>query len=324
LKHLTRHLCGLALAAATILCVTGGSAWAQNTKITVGEIAPIALFWPDFIAQKQGFYAKEGLDANAIFVGSVASAVQQVIGGSVDFAFTTAETAIRAADRGGDVVIIGETVKKWPYSFMAAKDIRKPQDLKGKTCILSTPKQDFFWIWNQWLRDQGMKVEDVDQVFDGATPNRYAALAAGAVQCAALSQPFDFRAIAEGYTQLADISFYGKEYAFVVVAARRSYVQANPQVARSFMRAIANAVDWFYDPANKEQAIGILMEVSKQQRPVIEQTYDYYFTKVKPYSAGAVIPESGMRNLVDTLVDAGEIKPIRDLSRYMDTSYLRK
>jgi NitT/TauT family transport system substrate-binding protein len=309
-----------------VLALAGGAgpATAQKQKVVVGNVAPIALFWPDFIAAKQGFYAREGLEVETIFVGSVSAAVQQTIGGSLDVAFTTAETAIRAIDRGGDVTILGETVKKWPYSFMAAKDIKKPQDLKGKKCILATPKQDFFWIWNQWLRDQGMKPEDVDQVFDGATPNRYAALANNAVQCAILSQPFDFRAIAEGYTQLADIAFYGKEYAFVVIAARRSWAKEHPETTRAFLRAIASAIDWFYDPANKDAAIDILVDVSKQNRALIAQTYDYYFNKIQPYSKGAKIPEAGMRNLVDTLVDAGEIKPVRDLNRYMDPSYLPK
>ena len=94
----------------------------------VGNVAPTALFWPDFIAAKQGFYAREGLAVETIFVGSVSAAVQQTIGGSIDVAFTTAETAIRAIDRGGDVTILGETVKKWPYSFMAAKDIKNGAD----------------------------------------------------------------------------------------------------------------------------------------------------------------------------------------------------
>ncbi len=320
----SRYLVLSCLSLFALAAAVADPALAQKKKVIVGNVAPIALFWPDFIAQKQGFYAKEGLEVETIFVGSVAAAVQQTIGGSIDIAFTTAETAIRANDRGGDVIILGETVFKWPYSFMAAKDVKKPQDLKGKKCILSTPKQDFYWIWNQWLRDQGMKPEDVEQIFDGATPNRYAALANNAVQCAILSQPFDFRAIAEGYTQLADTSFFAKQYAFVVIASRQTWAKNNPETARAFLRAIAAAIDWFYDPANKDAAVTILADVSKQNRPLIEQTYDYYFAKTQPYSRGAKIPEAGMRNLVDTLVDAGEIKSGRDLSRYMDTSYLPK
>ncbi|MFI4987409.1 MAG: ABC transporter substrate-binding protein [Alphaproteobacteria bacterium] len=300
------------------------AAAAELKKVNVGEVAPIALFWPDFVAQKKGFYEKEGLDVDAVFVGSVAGSVQQMMGGALDVVFTTAETAIRAVDKGGDVVILGETVYKWPYSFMAAKDIKTPQDLKGKKVILSTPKQDLAIIWNQWLRDQGMKPEDVDQVFDGATPNRYAALANGAVQAAAVSQPFDFRAIAEGYTQLVDTSFFARQYAFVVAASRRSWATENPETARAFLRAVAAAVDWLYDPANKEAAIDILVGVSKQDRALITKTYDYYFDKVKPYSRGLKIPEEGITNLLATLIEMKEIKPNPDVSHYVDTSYLAK
>lgn len=289
----------------------------QKTKIKVGNVAPIALFWPDFIAQQKGFYTEEDLDVESSFLGSVAGIVQQIIGGSIDVGFTTAETAIRAADKGGDVIVLGETVSKWPYSFMAAKDIKKPQDLKGKKVILSTPKQDLVYLWNDWLRENDMKPSEVDQVFDGATPNRYAALANGAVQVAVVSQPFDFRAIQEGYTQLYDTSFMKKQYSFVVVAARRNWTHDNPKVAAAFMRAIGKAIAWWEDPKNKDEAIDILQKVSKQDRALIIKTYEYYHDKVHPYPKDAQLQAIAFKNLVDVLVDANEIKE-RPISFYTD------
>lgn len=314
-----------AAAAALCLTVTGAvttvPALAQaKKKIVAGQVAPIALFWPDFIAQKKGFYVEEGLDVQSLFVGSVAASVQQTIAGSLDVAFTTAETAIRAADKGAEIVMLGETVAKWPYSFMAAKDVHKAQDLKGKKVILSTPKQDLVFLWNQWLRDNGMKPEDVDQVFDGATPNRYTALVAGAVQVAIVSQPFDFKAISEGYTQLYDTSFMAKPYTFVVIAARKKWVDDNPDAAKGFVRAVAKAIDWWYDPKNKDEAIAILQEVSKQDRALITQTYDYYHEKVKPYPKGAKLAPEGLKNLLDDLTAIGEIKS-RPASFYVDTRF---
>jgi ABC-type nitrate/sulfonate/bicarbonate transport system substrate-binding protein len=314
-----RNLAFVAISLLTVgILATGTGHAQQKIKIKVGQIAPIALFWPDFIAQKKGFYADEGLDVDSNFVGSVAAAVQQTIAGSIDVAFTTAETAIRAADKGGDVIILGETVAKWPYSFMAAKDIKKPQDLKGKTVILSTPKQDIVILWNQWLRDSGMKPGDVDQVFDGATPNRYAALVNGAVQAAAVSQPFDFRAISEGYTQLFDTSFMKKNYSFVVIVARRKWTRDNPKAAHAFVSAIGKAIAWWDDPKNKEEAIDILQQVSKQDRALITQTYNYYHDKVHPYPKGATLQADGFKNLLDTLVETGEIKK-RPAAFYTDT-----
>jgi NitT/TauT family transport system substrate-binding protein len=297
--------------------VTTGMASAQRkTAVTIGQVAPIALFWPDFIAQQKGFYTAEGLDADSIFVGSVAAAAQQTIAGSIDVSFTTAEVAIRAASKGGDIVIIGETVYKWPYSFMAAKDIKKPEDLKGKKVILSTPKQDLTILWEQWLRDNAMAPADVDQVFDGATPNRYAALAKGAVQVAVLSQPFDFRAISEGYTQLFDTSFMKKNYSFVIIAARGKWVNDYPDAARAVVRAVGNAIDWWYDPRNKEEAITILQKVSKQDRALIEQTYNYYHDRVQPYSRGAALGTEGFKNLLDTLATMKDVN-IRPVSFYV-------
>jgi NitT/TauT family transport system substrate-binding protein len=288
--------------------VTGRAAAGRGTPVIIGQVAAIALYWPDFIAQQKGFYAAEGLDAESFFAGSTAATTQELISGAIDIAFATAETAVRAADKGGDIVIIGETVYKWPYSFMAAKDIKKPQDLKGKKVMLSTPQQDLTLLWEDWLRENGMKPSDVDQVFDGATPNRYAALAKGAVQAAVISQPFDFRAISEGYTQLFETAFAKKNYSFKVIAARGRWVQDNPETARAVIRAVARAIDWWYDPTNKEEAIDILQKVSKQDRVLVEKTYIYYHEAVLPYSKGAALHHDGFINLLDKLVSMNAIK----------------
>jgi NitT/TauT family transport system substrate-binding protein len=290
------------------MTATGRAATRQETAVIIGQVTFIAIYWPDFIAQQKGFYAAEGLDVESFFTGSTAAATQQLISGKIDIAFATAETVVRAANKGADIVIIGETVYKWPYSFMAAKDIKKPQDLKGKKVILSTPKQDLTLLWEDWLRENGMEPSDVDQVFDGATPNRYAALAKGAVQAAVVSQPFDFRAISEGYTQLFETAFVKKNYSFKVIAARGKWVHDNPETARAVVRAVARAIDWWYDPRNKEEAIDILQKVSKQDRALVEKTYIYYHEAVLPYSKGAALHHDGFINLLDTLVGMNEIK----------------
>jgi NitT/TauT family transport system substrate-binding protein len=192
-----------ALIAAVFVALAAPAAGQSRKKVRTGEVAPIALFWPGMIAQKQKFYEREGLDVEQNFVGTVGGIVQQVIAGSLDFGFTTAETAIRAVDKGADVVIIGETVIKWPYSIMVQKDINTAADLKGKKVMLPTPRQGFSMIWYRWLKEQGIDPKSMDDVFDGATPNRYAALVNGAVAATTVSQPQDFMALQAGYRQLA-------------------------------------------------------------------------------------------------------------------------
>src|SRR5512135_3430700 len=99
LQHLLRGFAVVLLVAGVALPAAAEQA---RKKVRTGEVAPIALFWPGMVAQKQKFYEREGLDVEQNFVGTVGGIVQQVIAGSLDFGFTTAETAMRAVDKGAD------------------------------------------------------------------------------------------------------------------------------------------------------------------------------------------------------------------------------
>lgn len=287
-------------------------------------VAPIGLFWPNLAAAKRGFFDKEKVTTELLYIGEVAAEVQQVIGGSLDVAYTTCEVAVRAIDKGADISIIGETDRLYPYSIMSSPKIKTMADMKGKTIILAAQKDLLTVAWNKWVHENGGAPQDVDQVYDGATPNRYSALANGAVQAALVSQPFDFRAKAEGYFELVNYSSYLSDYAFVCAAARKDWGKKNPELAKAYMRAMANATAWLYDPANKEDAISVLVESSKQDRALIAQTYDYYFGNIHPFSKGLAIEPAGMKKLMDTLKENGDIKKDLTLEQVIDGSYLPK
>lgn len=320
-KILVRY-CLACLCIAVLLAATSGAPRAAGNKVEVGVVAPIGLFWPNFAAQKRGFFDKENVQTDLIFVGEVAAEVQQVIGGSLDVAYTTCEVAVKAIDKGADIAIVGETVRVYPYSIMSSKNIKSLADLKGKTVILAAQKDLLTAAWDRWVREQGGKPQDVDQIYDGATPNRYSALANGAAAAALVSQPFDFRAKSEGYFELLNYSAYLKDYAFVCAVARKEWGKKNPDLAKSYFRAMSNATAWLYDPANKEDAISVLVETSKQDRALITKSYDYYFGEIHPFSKGLVVEPGGMKKLMDTLKESNDIKSQWTLEQVTDISYL--
>lgn len=312
-------LCALAL-----LGVAPGTVAAESKKVSVGVVAPIGLFWPNFVAQRRGFFQKEGVQTDLNFVGEVAAEVQQVIGGSLDVAYTTCEVAVRAIQKGADVRIVGETVRVYPYSIMSSPNVKTIADMKGKKIILAAKNDLLSAGWQHWVRDQGGDPRDIDEVYDGATPNRYSALANGAVSAALVSQPFDFRAKAEGYFELMNYSTYLNDYAFVCAAARTDWGKQNPELAKAYFRAMANATAWLYDPANKEDAVNVLVEVSKQDRALISKTYDYYFGQIHPFSKGLAVERGGMQKLLDTLKESHDISPDLTYEKVTDSSYLAR
>ena len=291
-------------------------------KINDGQVSRTAPNWPSFIAAEKGFLRRQGVELETSYVGNVANTVQQLVGGSFDVSSSTFDTAIRAIGNGGSAVMIGGLVTKYPYSIMTAPNISTVADLKGKRIILPFPKDLLTIVWNRWVTEKGMKPDDIEQVYAGATPNRLAALSSGTVQAALLTQPFDFRAASEGYRKLIDIGAYGKEYGFLTILARPQWLRDNPDAARGFLRALSDAVDWLYDPANREEAIAILARDTKLDPAIAAQTYDHYVKELQPFSRKLAIPDEIVRATVKTLIEIGDIKPEAAARTYVDLSYL--
>jgi len=314
------------VSAALALLVGSGAALAQTPKkINVGDVAPIAADWPHFVAQEKGLYQREGVDPQVTYVGNVANTVQQMVGGSFDVAVSTFDTAIRAIGNGADAVLIGGVVVKYPYSIMAAANVAKVADLKGKQIILPFQKDLLTIVWNRWVREQGFQPTDIDQVYDGATPNRFAALTGGRVQAALLGQPFDFRAADQGYKTLLDIGAYAKDYGFLTLMARPKWLADNADTARAYLRALSAAVDYIYDTANRDEAIAILAKGTKLDQASATRTYDYLVKDLQPFSRRLAVPQTIVDATVKTLVDLGDIRQaaIAD-KRLVDASYLPK
>jgi NitT/TauT family transport system substrate-binding protein len=315
------------LAAVMLLCgmlnASFADAQAQAVKkISDGQVSKTAPNWPAFIAVDKGFFRREGIELETVYVGNVANTVQQLVAGSFDVASSTFDTAVRAIGNGGNAVMIGGVVTKYPYSIMTVPEVRSAADMKGKRIILPFPKDLLTIVWNRWLTEQGMRPDDVEQTYTGATPNRLAALVSGAVHAALLTQPFDFRAEAQGYRKLIDIGAFGKEYGFLTVLARPQWLRDNPDTARGYLRAMTAAVDWLYDPANRNEAIEILARETKLDPSIAAQTYNHYVGELQPFSRKLAIPDEIIRSTVKTLIELGDIKPEAASARYVDGSYL--
>jgi ABC-type nitrate/sulfonate/bicarbonate transport system substrate-binding protein len=315
------------LAAAMLLCGMMATPLADAEaqalkKISDGQVSKTAPNWPNFIANEKGFFRREGIELETIYVGNVANTVQQLVAGSFDVASSTFDTAVRAIGNGGNAVMIGGAVTKYPYSIMTVPNVASAADMKGKKIILPFAKDLLTIVWNRWLTEEGMRPEDVEQTYTGATPNRLAALVSGAVEAALLTQPFDFRAQAQGYRKLVDIGAFGKEYGFLTVLARPQWLRDNPDTARGYLRALATAVDWLYEPSNRNEAIEILARETKLDPAIATQTYDYYVGDLQPFSRKLAIPDEIIRSTVKTLIELGDIKPDAATAKYVDLSYL--
>ena len=78
-----------------------------------------------------------------------------------DFGYVDVPTMMRAAVKGAPVIAVGVALQTSPMSAMgfAEKNIRKPEDIKGKT-VAVTPGDSMSQIWPLFLKKTGLKESD--------------------------------------------------------------------------------------------------------------------------------------------------------------------
>lgn len=290
--------------------------------LSYGVTGLLATYWPSFVGMNRGFFADQGITLDVLLTESSARAGQTIAGGSVDISNHSPETTILAVEKGADLVIVGEEVARPVYTIIGQPTIPNVAALRGQKVAVSDLKGGATFILLRTLDHFGVREGDVDIVPVGGTPARFAALKNGAVAAGAMLQPDDFRAMDEGFTRLAVSSEAVKDYTFNSVTVQRGWAREHSDEVVRFLRAFSRAVDWLYDPANKEDAIAILAERSKQDEKYARLSYDLVVTQERMYAEKGRIRPAGMQAVLELLAEIGEMnRPLPPVEKYIDTSY---
>ena len=298
--------------AIAILAVT--PARAADTVIvgTVGSAS--ANLWPVFIGINKGFFAEQDLKIDVVYVQSSAQMVQQLTAGSLEMTMSTGLVdPIRAIEKGSPIAIVRFESQSPPYALVAKPNIKTFAELKGKTISLGGPKDITRIYVERMLAPSGVKPGEFDMVFAGATSARAQALLSGAVDAAILLPPFNFQATAQGFNELGLTVDFAPDLPFSGTVVNNGWAKAHPALLSRVLAAHAKAVAWFYQDANRAEAVKMMVAVSSLKQDEVEKAYDF-FRKGKFFEPTGKISRKRLGALVDALATLGDI-PQMDVNR---------
>ncbi len=301
------------------------SAKAADELITIADIGSgSATHWPSYIADAKGFFKAQGVAIEYIPTQSSASVMQQISAGSVNMGGSGLVDAIRAIDKGADVAIVRIESGPAPYELFAKSSIKSFADLKGKTIMIGGIKDITRIYVERMLTPNGVKPGDYDLVFAGATSARFAALASGSIDATIIASPFNFKARSAGYTNFGSSVKYATDFPFAGFSVSRTWAKKNKAQIDKFLAGYSAGVDWFYNPANKKEAVDILLKVAPTtNREDAEQTFDF-FTELRVYDRIGAVATSGIDNLIKIMKDQGELEGSTDVARFYDAAFAAK
>ena len=152
----------------------------------------------------------------------------------------------------------------------------------------------------------------------GGIPDILVAMRAGAVNGGILSPPTSTAARDMGYRPLLHIPDLGREFTFSGIAAKRAFVQSQPEIARAYMASLTDgAKSYKEDP---RAALRVLRKYLRADDRILEGGYKEY--------AGAITspPYPGLKGLEavrESLLDSTpQLKQV-DLRKFIDDRFVK-
>jgi ABC-type nitrate/sulfonate/bicarbonate transport system substrate-binding protein len=220
---------------------------------------------PSYVAQDKGFFAREGLAVNLTATPNSGFQISSLVSGKFQIASTAIDNLIAyqegqgtaKLDREPDMVAI-MGISSAELSMFAVPGVRSIADLKGRDLALDSLTTGYAFVLRYLLEKGGLGPDDVRFVAVGNSRARLQSLRDGKFAAALITEPFTGVARQEGFTLLGEgVSALGGYQANVRIV-NRAWANENPKAVVGYIRALRSAIDWIYDPANRDEAVRIL------------------------------------------------------------------
>jgi ABC-type nitrate/sulfonate/bicarbonate transport system substrate-binding protein len=303
------------------------AAGAGTTKVSYAYASPNGLHLVATVgSEKPDLARKLGIEFDLLTTTNSPNAVNALMGGSVNVAAATPDSAWPAQDKAPDAKQLIAIAEGTPYVLIAQPEIKKTADLKGKTLGVSALSggADTTAI-RIMLAEAGLTANDYTLVQAGAISDRTAAMKAKSIDAVANLEPQASLLRDSGFVEIDNGNNYPslKGVCSIILLSKTGWYQANPEVAGNFLRAWDAITKWIYDPANKAEVLAICKKTMGGTDAGAEGVYNLHVVG-KSVAQNLRINEKLMQQFVDNLRKVGAENLPTDATKYVDSSLVAK
>jgi ABC-type nitrate/sulfonate/bicarbonate transport system substrate-binding protein len=270
-------------------------------------------------AQRYGFFRAQGLDAELI-VMRPSSSLQTLLGGDLDYSTVLASGA-RASVNGLPLRIIMTLTVGQDFSLVVRPDIRRVEDLKGKTLAVSGVGEFTDVGARMVLKKYGL-VPEVDvklRALFGNHPLRLSALQAGQIDGTVMSMPYNKMAVKMGFREVVHLrEFIKTPQGGLVTTVQKT--RTDPEVVVRTIKAALLGNRFLKE--HKGEFIKLLAKESGIQDPVVAGLVHEEIIKL--YSDTGIVSDEAMQEFIVNSKDALKVTRDVPISEVADFSFARR
>ncbi|MET0674836.1 MAG: ABC transporter substrate-binding protein [Bradyrhizobium sp.] len=230
---------------------------------------------PIWVAKHRGFFADEGLDVAIELYEGVDEVTNRIRDGRAQLGYGITEHVVLDSETGGHLEIIGGNVNRLPFSFVAGKNIRTFEDLRGGTVGVSSIEAGSSSLVMKLLAARGLEYpRDYTMRAVGPILARWELLQSGGIDAGLQGAPLNYMALDQGFPSLCEPRQEVPDFQFTSLNVDGRWAKSNPGIMGPFMRAFVRAHEWFF--ANRDGVTEIAVAETGVARGYAERAWDEY------------------------------------------------
>ena len=284
------------LIAFVLLCLVPRIGYCQTrTKMVFGYASMSSVVTTLWVAQEKGFFAKNGIDVQTVFIPGSPTLIASINTGDVQMAYTGGTATLGAAVGGLDMKIIAAFSNFVQTDLVVRPEIKTAADLKGKRIGVTSIGGTGWMSAMLALEQVGINPEH-DKVSLAAFGDQRVitqALETNTIQGASLAGIFSRRLKRNGYNFLAEVEKIPLVGTSIVLKA--DYLASHQALVRSALRALIEGHGFVLNPANKQAVMDVMTKKLAINDPVAAN--DGYEDYVRRTDKRAFVVLDGLKNI---------------------------
>ena len=258
-----------------------------------------------YSALDYGIFEKYGFKPEHIYIRGQSPALAALANDELQFNYGAADGSLPGLAAGVEVKVIASPLVKLPYVLVARKDIRRPEDLKGKAIGVTRPGDLSARLSRAVVKKFGLSTDDVTiRPIGGSQTERYQAMLGNIVQAILVTPPLDVRAKNDGFNILYRLIDLELPFIYSSLMTNYKMLRERPEIVQRMVAALAESVYFVEKNPDKAKA-AIAKAMRTKDEEALQVSYNVYAKEIVDRTM--VVPGKSVSETVEIARETGTV-----------------
>lgn len=257
-----------------------------------------------YAALDNGLFEKYGMKVEYVSIRGSGVALAALAADEIQFLYCAADATIPGMAAGSDAKLIASPLVGLPWVLLARKDIKRPEELKGKSIAVTRAGDLTFRLARALMKKFNLTDDDVKIRTVGGTGQvePFNAMHAGIAEAALVTPPLDVRGRRNGFNLIYRLNDLGVPSVYSSLHTNAKSLKERPALVQKWVAALAESIQFVEKNPDKGKA-AVSKALKLNDADALQSAYDAYAKLL--VNRRLLVPENTVAGVIDVAREQG-------------------